>query len=84
MEDLPIKRYFVQLIVQSKGSDDWRSFLIWQDIAEGFVDAPRYITRGYGSDVVSATKDAWDKYTDDEMWEFYTERDDYDRETSTD
>lgn len=80
---MPVKRYFVQMIIQSKGSDDWRSFLIWNDISNGFIGAPRYITRGYGSDVVSAAKDAWDNYSDDETLEFYTESDDYDRETGS-
>ena len=48
---------FCRLIVQEKASDDWRSFITYRE--KGVL----YELRGYGSDIISASQDAWNTYT---------------------
>ena len=65
-------KHFVQIIVQCKASDDWRAFLIYQDISFGFKGVVNYEIRGYGTNAVEATEDVWAKYEDDEYCELFS------------
>lgn len=78
-------KYFLQIIVQSKASDDWRSFLYFLDVSDGldgFDTAPRYCIRGYGSEPTSAVQDVWEKYNDETHTDTYANYEPYDSETS--
>ena len=53
--------HFLQIVIQSKASDDWRAFLQYADSDEMMV----YEIRGYGSTPGTAADDAYAKYNDD-------------------
>jgi nitrogen regulatory protein PII len=59
--------HFLQIEVQSKSSDDWRSFLQYADDETMTV----YEIRGYGSTPGQAADDAMRRYQEDP--EFYIE-----------
>lgn len=53
--------HFLNITIQCKGPDDWRSFLDWAD-GETMV---RYQLRGYGATPGDSADDAWAKYNED-------------------
>ncbi len=66
-------KYFVQIIIQSKGLDDWRAFLIYQDITKGYKGVvTNYEIRGYGATAEDAVKDVWMKYEDNEYCKLFS------------
>lgn len=50
--------HFLQITIQQKSTDDWRSFLDWADDSVNEV----YQLRGYGSTPEESAKSAWDRY----------------------
>lgn len=59
--------HFLNITIQQKSDNDWRSFLDWADS----TTMTRYQLRGYGSSPSEAADDAWTKYTQDR--DFYIE-----------
>ena len=51
--------YFCGITVQSKGSDDWRAFLMWADR----TTMKAYDIRGYGSTPGIAADDAYRRFS---------------------
>lgn len=52
-----MKTMFIQIIIQEKGSDDYRSFCICRD--SGGVE---WELRGYGDNPVTAAADAYNRF----------------------
>ena len=53
--------HFLNITIQSKGVDDFRSFLDWADSDT----MTRYQLRGYGDTPGKSADDAWTKYHED-------------------
>lgn len=60
-----IKIMFVQLVIQQKGENDYRAFLVWRD------DGIDYELRGYGQNPLCACDDAWMKFKEDKEFHSY-------------
>lgn len=56
-----MKIHFLNITIQCKGTDDFRSFLNWADSETMKL----YQLRGYGSTPGEAADNAWSKYVDD-------------------
>ena len=57
---------FLNITIQQKSTNDWRSFLSWADSST----MTRYELRGYGATPAEAADDAWNRYNEDR--ELYT------------
>ena len=53
--------HFLNITIQCKAADDWRSFLDWADSSNML----RYQLRGYGETPGTAADSAWNRFNED-------------------